>query len=78
MFFPVSDLHPKLKHAGKAGAFKWLHCKGSMQNLDSGGSDLKHSSLLQYGINYGRKQCNGKSPGPNIIKLFTDVIYEFS
>ncbi len=39
----------------------------------------KHSSLLRTFVNYGRKKFYNVDPmGPNVIKLFTVVIYRHS
>jgi len=35
----------------------------------------KHSSLLQSGIHYARKSFITETPGQNVMKLFTAVIY---
>ncbi len=56
-----------------------LHSYPCPQILDEGRTDSdKHSSLLQCGINYDRKNFTTQGPGANAIKLFTAVSYEFS
>jgi hypothetical protein len=51
-----------------------LACQGQTSVDDK---DIKkHSGLLQYGNNYGRKKFN--SSGANVIKLFVAVSYEFT
>jgi hypothetical protein len=55
-------------------SLKLFACQGQTSVDDK---DIeKHSGLLQYGNNYGRKNIN--SSGANVIKLFGAVSYEFS
>jgi hypothetical protein len=37
----------------------------------------KDTNLSRKFVNYGQKSYIALSPGPNVINLFTDVIYEF-
>jgi len=37
-----------------------------------------HITLVQYGNNYSSKKLTVQSPGANVIKLFTSLIYSCS
>ncbi len=76
MFVTVSLFHTSLKFAGKGeptqrGLFLALLCS---HILDLDGDE--YSSLLQNGINYGRKAFYSRGPRVNVIKLYTDIICE--
>ncbi len=60
-------------HSGRFWAYQQTFAKLEKLARD------KHSSLLQTFVNYGRRKVlQHLAPEANIIKLFTDVIYEFS
>jgi hypothetical protein len=90
VFLPGKPFLPSLMSVGKAGAYlseapfgcsTLVLAPGLTQKHQTRLERLtrdKHSSLLRKFVNYDRKSFMIQTPGPNVIKLFTAVIYECS
>jgi hypothetical protein len=87
VFFPGKPFQPSLMFFDKAGAFaieEPFSCSTLGQapglahkqetRLERPATD-KNSSLVLTVVDYGQKSFIKLTPGPNVIKLFTAVIY---